>query len=118
MGSLRNASWKIAGVRLPMTILLLAVGLFGITLSQGNGTHGLIRASRERALVSSCSIILLTCAGSLMILHVIGSRMDERFIGAVCRWCFLSFEAVVHIDLRASLGFLTNIWRSAVPYLL
>ncbi len=76
-----------------MTIFLRAVGLFGIALSQGNGSRGMIRASGERALVSSCSIILLTCVGSLMILPVIGSRMDERFIGAVCCWCFLSFEA-------------------------
>ncbi len=37
----------------------------------------------ERALVSSCSIILLTCAGSLVILPVLGSRMEERFVGAV-----------------------------------
>ncbi len=79
-----------------MTIFFREVGLFGIALSQGNGSRGLIRASGERALVSSCYIILLTCVGSLTILPVIGSRMDESFVGAVCCWCFLSFEA----DLR------------------
>jgi hypothetical protein len=58
-------------------------GLFGIALSHGNGSLGLILASGERALVSSCSIIILTCVGSLVILPVLGSRMEERFVGAV-----------------------------------
>ena len=66
-----------------MPIFVRAVGLFGIALRHGNRSRGLIRASGERALVSSYSIILLTCVGSLMILHVIGSRMDEMFVGAV-----------------------------------
>ena len=60
----------------------------------------------------------LTIVGLLMILLVIGSRMDERFVGAVCCWFFLSFEAVFKMVLRAFLGFLKNIWRSAAPYLL
>ncbi len=93
-------------------------GLFGIALSHGNGSRGLIRASGKRALVSSYSIILLTCVGSLVILLVMGSRMDERFVGAVYCECFLSFEEVFKMNLRASLGFLMNIWRSAAPYLL
>jgi len=92
--------------------------MFGIALCKGNGSRGLIRAYGERALVSSCSIVLLTCVGSLMILPVIGSRMDERFVGAVCCWCFFPFEAGFKMDLRASLGFLTKIWRSVAPYLL
>ena len=58
-------------------------GLFGIALNHGNGSHGLTRVSGESALVSSCSIIFLTCVGSLVILHVLGSRMDARFVGAV-----------------------------------
>ncbi len=74
--------------------------------------------SGERALVSSCSIHILTCVGSLIILPVIGSRMAERFVGAVCCCCFSSFAAVLKMDLRASLGSLTNIWRSAESYLL
>ena len=93
-------------------------GLFGIALSHGNGSRGLIRAYGERALVSSCSTILLTCVGSLVILPVMGSRMDERFVGAVYCECFVSFEEVLKMDLRASLGFLTSIWRSAAPYFL
>ncbi len=93
-------------------------GLFGIALSHGNGSLGLILASGERALVSSCSIIRLTCVGSLVILPVMGSRMDERFVGAVYCECFLSFEEVLKMDLRAYLGFLTIIWRSTAPYLL
>ena len=88
LGSRRRASWNIAGVRLPMTMLMRAGGLFGIALCQGNRPRGLIRVSGERALVSSRSIILLTCVGSLVILPVIGSRMDERFAGAVCWRCF------------------------------
>ncbi len=58
-------------------------GLFGIAFSHGNGSRGLIRVSGESALLSSCSIIILTCMGSLVILHVLGSRMDEKFVGAV-----------------------------------
>ena len=81
-------------------------GLFGIALSHVNGSRGLILASGERALVSSCSIILLTCVGSLVILPVLGSRMDERFVGVVYCECFVSFEEVFKMDLRASLGFL------------
>ena len=79
---------------------------------------GLIRAFGERALVSSCFIFLLTFVGSLVSLPGIGSRMDERFAGAGCCWCFLPFEAVFMMDLRASLGFLMDICRSAEPYLL
>ena len=62
---------------------LRAGGLFGIALSHGNGSRGLIRVSGESALVSSCSIIFFTRVGSLVILPVLGSRMDERFVGAV-----------------------------------
>ena len=98
-----------------MTMFLCAVGLFGIALCQGNGYRGLTRASGERALVSSCSIICLTRVGSLVILSVVGSRMDERLVGVVCCRCFLPFEEVFKMDLRASLGFITNIWRSAAP---
>ena len=58
-------------------------GLFGIALSHGNESRGLILVSGERAFVSSCSIILLTCVGSLIILPVLGSRMENRFVGAV-----------------------------------
>jgi len=87
-------------------------------MGQGNGSRGLIRAFGERALVSSRSIILLTCVGSLVILHVVGSRMDERFVGVVCSWCFLSFDAVFMMDLRASLGFMMNIQRRAESYLM
>jgi len=61
-------------------------------LCHGNVSRGLSRASGERALVSSCSILLLTCVGSLMIRPVIGSRMDERCVGAVCCWCFWSLR--------------------------
>ena len=58
-------------------------GLFGIALNHGNGSRGLIRVFGESALVSSCSIIILTCVGSPVILPVLGSRMDDRFVGAV-----------------------------------
>ena len=71
-----------------------AGGLFGIALRQGNGSRGLIRGSGERALVCSCSIILRSCVGSLVIFLVIRSRMDERFVGAVFWRCVLSFAAV------------------------
>ncbi len=96
-----------------MTMFLCVVGLFGIASCQGNGSRGSIRAYGKRALVYSCSSIILTCVGSLVILPVEGSRMDEIFDGVVCCWCFLSFEAILMMDLRASLGFLLNIWRSA-----
>ena len=70
-----------------------AGGLFGIALCQGNGPRGLIHASEERALIYSCYIILLICVGSRVIIHLTGSRMDGRFAGVACCWCFLSFEA-------------------------
>jgi len=72
----------------------------------------------RKSLVSSCSIILLTCVGSLIILPVIGSRMEERFAGAVCCGCFFSFEALFMMDLRASLGSLIDTRRSAASYLM
>ncbi len=81
---MRSASCNIAGVRLPMTIFVRAMGLFGIALSHRNGSRGLTRESGERALVSCCYINFLTCVGSLRILPVMGSRMAERFVGAVC----------------------------------
>ena len=58
-------------------------GLFGIALSHGNGSRGLILVYGEGALDSSCSIIILTCVGSLVILPVQGSRMEERFVSVV-----------------------------------
>jgi len=69
--SRRRASWKIAGVRLHMTMLLRAGGLFGIALCKGNGSRGLIRAYGERASVSRHSISFFICVGSLVIRHVI-----------------------------------------------
>ncbi len=63
----------------------------------------------DGALVFSCSVILFTCVGSLMILPVMGSRMDERFVGAVCFWCFFSFEAGFKMDLKNPLVFLRKV---------
>ncbi len=57
--------------------------MLGIALRQGNGSSGLILAFEERAFVSNCYIIPLTRIGSLVILPVFGSRMDERFVGVV-----------------------------------
>ena len=68
--------------------------MVGIALCQGNRSRGLIRAPVERALLSSYSIILLTCVGSLMILFVLGSRKVESFVGALCWRCFLPFAVV------------------------
>ena len=83
-----------------------------------NGSRGLSRVFGERSLVYSYSIILLTCVWSLVIHPTIRSRMVERFVGAVLCRCFLSFEAILKIDLRASPCFLMNIWRSVDPYFL
>ena len=83
LGRRRSASWKIAGVRCPIIMLLLAGGLLGIVFCQGNGCSGLILSSGERAFVSSCTIISLTLLGSPVILPVSGSRMDERFVVVV-----------------------------------
>ena len=55
----------------------------GIALCQGSGSRGSIRAFGERALISNCCLICLTCVGSLLILLVIGSCMDDRCVGAV-----------------------------------
>ena len=66
--------------------------MIGIALSLGYVSRGLIRASRERALVSICSFILLTCMGLPVILSVIGSRVDERFVGAGCYRCLFRLK--------------------------
>ncbi len=65
-----------------MTMFLRAGGLLGIVLCQGDGSRGLVRASGEKALVSS-GHIPLTCVGSLVIFPVVVSRIDERFVNAV-----------------------------------
>ena len=59
-------------------------GMFGSALYLGNGSRGCIRESGERALVSICSIIFLTCEGSMVMRPMIGSRMEERLVGEVC----------------------------------
>ena len=90
----------------------------GMAWSQGKEARGLIRLSGKRAFVSRPSIIAVTCAGLFMTSHVIGFRMDERFVGVGSLLCLFLEEVAFKMDLRASLGFLVNIASRAEPYLL
>ena len=86
--------------------------------SQGKEARRLIRLSGETAFVSRPSIIAVIRARLFVMSLVIGSRMDERFLG-VGSLLFLFLEEVVFkMDLRASLGVLMNIASRAEPYLL
>ncbi len=95
-----------------MTIFLRAVELYGIALCQGNGSRGLICEFGERALISSCSIICLACEGPLVTLPVIGSRMNERFVCAVCCRCFFVVRCGFLDGFAGILCFSYEIWRS------
>ena len=86
--------------------------------SQGKEARGLIRLSGDRAFVSRPSIIAVTRAGLFVISLVIASRMEERFVGLGSLLCLFLKDVVFKNDLRASLGFLTNITSRAEPYLL
>ena len=79
--------------------------------------RGSIRLSGERAFVSRPSIIAVTRAGLSVMSLVIGSRMEERFVGVGSLLCLFLVEVVFKMDLRASLGFLMNIASRAEPYL-
>ncbi len=74
--------------------------------------------SGERAFVSRPTILAVTRAGLFVMSLVIGSRMDEIFMGLGSLMCLFLEEVVFKMDLRASLGFLMNIASRAEPYLL
>ncbi len=78
--------------------------------------RGSIRLSGERAFVSRPSIIAVTSAGLSVMSLVIGSRMEERFVGVGSLLCLFLVEVVFKMDLRASLGFIMNIVSRAEPY--
>ena len=90
----------------------------GMAWSQGKEMKRLIRLSGKRAFVSRPSIIAVTRAGLFVISLAIASRMEERFVGSGSLLCLFLKDVVFKNDLRASLGFLTNIASRAEPYLL
>ena len=53
----------------------------GGAFCQGITDCGLIQAIGKGALVSSCSILFVTCIGSLVMRPVLGKMMEERLVG-------------------------------------
>ena len=113
LGRSRRASLKIAGVSLPMIMCWLGGGVAGIASNQGKGAWGSILGSGESRVVSIFSTIAITSAGLLVINPVSGSRSADRC--CVFGACVKEADAVCRIDLSASLGFFTNIFRRAAP---
>ncbi len=87
----------------------------GIASSQGNGAWGSMLGSGESKVVSIFSTIAITSSGLLVISPVSGSRSADRC--CVFGVCVLELwvEAVLRIDLSASIGFFTNIVKRADP---
>ncbi len=85
----------------------------GIASSQGKGARGSMLGSGESKVVSIFSTIAMISAGLLVIIPVSGSRSADRC--CVFGACVLEADAVLRIDLSASLGFLTNIARRVAP---
>lgn len=100
---------------LPIIMCREGGGVAGIDFAHGNSPLGSILGSGEREAVSIFSTIAMTSAGLQVICPVSGSR--SAVSGCVLCPCVLvlRFEAVLRIDLRASLGFFTNILRRADP---
>jgi len=69
------------------------------------------------SLVSMRYIIAVMCAGSFVIRHVSGSRMEESLVGVLSFYCLSRDNEVLKMDLRASLGFFMNMDSRADLYL-
>ena len=85
----------------------------GIAFNQGNGAWGSILGSGESKVVSIFSTIAMTSAGLLVISPVSGPRSADRC--CVFGACVLEVDAVLRIDLSASLGFFTSIVKRTAP---
>ncbi len=66
LGSWRRASWKIAGIMLPIIMFLVGGVSAGMAWIQGKEARGMIRSSGERAFVSRLYLIAVTRAGSFV----------------------------------------------------
>ena len=87
----------------------------GIASCQGNVPSGSMFGSGESLAVSIFSTMAMTSAGLFVIDPVSGSRSAVRFcVLGVCAG-EVRADAVLRIDLSASLGFFTNIVRRADP---
>jgi len=102
---------------LPIIMFLVGGVPVGMAWNQDKEVRGLIRLFGERAFVSRTSIIAVTRAGLSMMSLVIGSRMEEKFVGVGFLLCLFLMEVVFKMVLRASLDFLMNIVGRAEPYL-
>ena len=87
----------------------------GIASYQGNAPLGSMLGSGESIAVSIFSAIAINSSGLFVISPVSGSRSADRC--CVFGACVLELwvEAVLRIDLSASLGFFTNIVKRADP---
>ena len=105
LGRSRRASLKIAGVSLPMIMCCVGGGVDGIASCQGNAPLGSMLGSGESLAVSIFSTMAMTSAGLFVINPVSGSRRAVRF--CVLGVCVgeVRADAVLRMDLSASLGF-------------
>ena len=115
LGRSRRASLKIAGVSLPMIMCCVGGGVDGIASCQGSAPLGSMLGSGESLAVYIFSTMAMTSRGLFVINPVSGSRSAVRF--CVLDVCVgeVRADAVLRIDLSASLGFFTNIVRRADP---
>ena len=82
--------------------------------SQGNGAPRGSVGSGEKSMVSDCASFVITSTGVVTRRPVASLLMMERSVGREKE----SFTPVVVLrnDSRATLGFLTNMRRRALPY--
>ncbi len=109
-----RASWKMAGVIWPISIGTEGVGDGRTWSSQGNGALGGSVGSGDRAVIFSFSSYAIISVG------VVSSRLDvlsRRTKRSVERVGLSGVPSEVRrMNLRAELGFFTNMRRSALPY--
>jgi hypothetical protein len=102
------------GVIYPINIGTKEVGVGRTWPSHGNGAPGASVGSGDRAFVSSFSSRAITSVGVVSRRPDVSSRRTERSLGRV-RLSGVPSE-VRRMDLRAALGFFTNMRGSALPY--
>jgi len=103
-----------AGVIWPISIGAKEVGVGRTLSSHGNGAPGGSVGSGDRAVVSSFFRCDVTSVGVTSIRLDVSSRRTERSVRRVGLSSVPS--EVRRIDLRAALGFFTNMRRSVLPY--
>jgi hypothetical protein len=103
-----------AGVIWPINVGTEEVGDGRTWPSQGNGAPGGSVGSGDRAVDSNFSSCAITSAGVVSMRPNFSSQRTERSVGRV--GLSGAPSEVRRIDLRAALGFFTNMRRIALPY--